>query len=191
MLSPKHFLLLALLQTSLLTVQGQSKASSEIVTPVKKLVVQVRTSKDAQALKQLDMGSISKYLLGDYYAKATPQQLSEFVSLFEVIFSKIAFPRVRENLKDLASITYDAPQVNGSEATIGSMVFIDNPLKKQEMKLKYTIVKTPRGWKVKDVAVLGDSMLTGIRDDQMRPLLVAGGIEHLLQEMRKTKNELH
>lgn len=190
MLSPKYFLLLALLQTSLLTVRAQSKASSEIVTPVKKLVVQVRTGKDAQALKQMDMESISRYLLGDYHAKATQQQLSEFASLFQVIFSKIAFPKVRENLKDLASITYEEPQVNGSETTVASMVVIDNPLKKQEIKLKYTMVKTLKGWKVKDVAVLGDSMLKGIRDDQMRPLLVAGGIEHLLQEMREKKNEL-
>lgn len=190
MLSAKYFLLLALLPTSMLAVKGQSKASSEVLAPVKKLVVQVRTGKDAQAMKQLDMASISRYLLDDYYAKATPQQLSEFASLFEVVFAKIAFPKVRENLKNLASITYDNPEVNASETIIGSIIYIDNPLKKQEMKLKYIMVKTSKGWKVKDVAVLGDSMLKSIRDDQMRPLLEAGGIEHLLQEMRAKKKEL-
>ncbi|WP_208419967.1 Tgt2/MlaC family protein [Paraflavitalea devenefica] len=189
MLSAKSFLLLTLLSTSLLTVQGQSKASGEVLTPIKKLVVQVRTSKDAQALKQLDMESISRYLLADYHAKATPQQLSEFASLFQALFSKIAFPRIRENFKDLASIIYETPEVNGHEATVASMVVIDNPVKKQELKLIYTMVKTSKGWKVKDVAVLGGSMLTGIRDDQVRPLLDAGGIDHLLQEMRKLKDQ--
>jgi phospholipid transport system substrate-binding protein len=40
-----------------------------------------------------------------------------------------------------------------------------------------------------DVAVLGDSMLTGIRDDQVRPLLKEGGWEALLKAMREKDKE--
>ncbi|MGZ3460020.1 MAG: hypothetical protein ACXU86_16120, partial [Archangium sp.] len=38
--------------------------------------------------------------------------------------------------------------------------------------------------------VLGDSMLTGIRDDQVRPIMKQGGWEHLLELMRKKNAEL-
>jgi phospholipid transport system substrate-binding protein len=41
-----------------------------------------------------------------------------------------------------------------------------------------------------DVAVLGDSMLTGIRDDQVRPIMKQGGWDHLLDLMRKKEAEL-
>jgi len=40
-------------------------------------------------------------------------------------------------------------------------------MKKQELKVKYELIKNKNGWQVIDVAVLGDSMLKGIRDDQI------------------------
>jgi phospholipid transport system substrate-binding protein len=94
MFTAKQFLLLTFLQISLLTVQGQSKAATEVVTPVKKMITQIRASQDAQALNQMEMVSISKYLLGAYYDKATDQQRNEFTGLFQSLFARIAFPRV-------------------------------------------------------------------------------------------------
>jgi phospholipid transport system substrate-binding protein len=58
------------------------------------------------------------------------------------------------------------------------------------MKLKYAVVKDGSAWKVLDVFVLGDSMLTGIRDDQVRPIFQQGGWDHLLDMMRKKDAEL-
>ena len=40
------------------------------------------------------------------------------------------------------------------------------------------------------MAVLGDSMLTGIRDDQVRPLLKDGGWEAVINAMRAKNKEL-
>jgi phospholipid transport system substrate-binding protein len=189
MSTAKQLLLLTFLQISLLTVQGQSKAATEAVTPVKKMIAQIRASQDAQALNQMEMVSISRYLLGAYYDKATEQQRNEFSNLFQSLFARIAFSRVRENFKNLASIYYDPPAISGNEATVASLVIIDNPLKKQEIKMRYTVVKGRAGWQVKDVAVLGSSLLESIRDDQVQPVLKEGGMEHLLQVMRDKKRE--
>jgi phospholipid transport system substrate-binding protein len=63
-------------------------------------------------------------------------------------------------------------------------------VKKQEMKLQYSLAQEKGAWKVVDVAVLGDSMLTGIRDDQVRPIMKQGGWDHLLDLMRKKEAEL-
>ena len=58
------------------------------------------------------------------------------------------------------------------------------PLKMQELKLKYQLSKEAAGWKVVDVAVLGDSMLKGIREDQIIPLMKEGGWDGLLKAMQ-------
>jgi len=185
----KQLLLLTLLQISLLTVQGQSKAATEVMAPIKQMIAQIRTSQDAKALKQMEMNSISLYLLGEYAKRSTEQQRNEFSSLFQSLFAKIVFPRVRENFRDLARISYEPPAIKGDEATVESLIVISHPLKKEEMKLRYTVVKGPKGWQVKDLAVLGDSMLESIRNDQVQPALKEGGMEHLLQVMRDKKKE--
>jgi phospholipid transport system substrate-binding protein len=73
---------------------------------------------------------------------------------------------------------------------VKSTIVIEHPVKKQEMKLQYSLAQDKGAWKVVDVAVLGDSMLTGIRDDQVRPIMKQGGWDHLLDLMRKKEAEL-
>ena len=99
--------------------------------------------------------------------------------MFHILFGKIAFPKVRQNFENLDTILYEKPQVSGNRAEVASTIRINHPLKKQELKLKYQVVKVGRSWKMLDVAVLGDSMLQGIRDDQVVPLLKEGGWDAL------------
>ena len=56
--------------------------------------------------------------------------------------------------------------------------------------MKYNLAKLGGSWKVIDVAVLGDSMLTGIRDDQVVPILKESGWDGLLKAMRDKNAEL-
>jgi phospholipid transport system substrate-binding protein len=166
-------------------------AANEAVTkPVKTVVQSVRYGKDKLALQHFATDAQGAYLLGDDWQKGTDAQREEFKELFKELFAKMAFPRVRENFKNLANITYDEPKLSGDTATVGSVIFIDHPLKKQELKLKYTVVQDGKAWKVKDVAVLGDSMLQGIRDDQIRTLMGQGGWPRLLEVMRAKVQEL-
>ncbi|NMO20346.1 ABC transporter substrate-binding protein [Pyxidicoccus fallax] len=155
-----------------------------VAKPVKTVVQSVRYERDALALKHFGSEEQGKYLLGDAWAKGTDAQRKEFVQLFQDLFAAIAFPRVRENFKNLDSITYEPAQVTGNEATIASTIFIKHPLKTQEMKLNYRLIKDAAAWKVVDVKVLGSSMLTDIRDSQVQPLLKQGGWDLLLARMR-------
>ncbi|WP_338863529.1 ABC transporter substrate-binding protein [Myxococcus stipitatus] len=156
-----------------------------VAKPVKTVVTSVRYERDAAALKLFGGEEQGKYLLGDSWEKGTAEQRKEFVTLFHGLFAKIAFPRVRENFKSLEDIVYSPAEVNGNEATVDSVVFIKHPLKTQEMKLKYRLVKDAAAWKVVDVTVLGSSMLQDIRDTQVQPLLKQGGWDLLLGRMRQ------
>lgn len=182
-LAAKRLLLFILLQTTFFAGYTQSKAAADAAAPVKKLITLIRAGEDAQAMKQLDMNTVSKSILGNYFNTTTPQQLKEFISLFETLFPQIAFPKIRETMKDISSISYGTPDIKGAEAFLNSSIFIRQSLKTQELKLRYTLVKTSQGWKVKDAAILGDSILQSIRDDQAQPVLKDGGVEALLKVM--------
>jgi phospholipid transport system substrate-binding protein len=179
-----------LLAALMLSVPALAAPNEAVSKPVKTVVQSVRYGKDVAALKSFGGEQQARFLLGDAWDKASEAQRKEFIELFHTLFAKIAFPKVRDNFKNLASITYEDPEVSGEEAKVGSTVVIDHPMKKQELKLKYVLAKDKAGWKVVDVAVLGDSMLTGIRDDQVRPLLKEGGWDAVIKAMREKAKEL-
>lgn len=181
---------LTLLATFALALPALAAPNEPVAKPVKTVVQSVRYSKDDIALKQLANDEQGRFLLGEDWDKGTEAQRKEFTKLFNSLFAKIAFPKVRENFKNLASITYEDPAMEGDKAKVKSTIVIEHPLKKQEMKLHYSVVKSQGGWKVLDVSVLGDSMLTGIRDDQVRPIMQQGGWDKLLELMRKKEAEL-
>lgn len=162
----------------------------DIQKPLKVVIQSVRYSKDKAALKQFANEEQGKALMGDDWDKATPRQRKEFSDLFQVLFAKIAFPQIRENFQHLGTVLYDEPKVDGAKANVASTLVIEHPLKKQELKVKYSLVKAGADWKVVDVAVLGDSMLGGIRDEQIKPLLKKGGFDLVLQKMREKAKDL-
>ena len=162
----------------------------EVSKPLKTVVNSVRYGKDLLALKAFAGEEQGRFLLGDEWAKGTDAQRKEFLELFHTLFAKIAFPKIRKNFENLDTVLYEEPTVTGETAALASTILIDHPLKKQELKVKYHLVKAGSAWKVVDVAVLGDSMLTGIRDDQIQPLLKEGGWDALLKAMREKTNEL-
>ncbi|QDE71364.1 MULTISPECIES: ABC transporter substrate-binding protein [Myxococcus] len=179
-----RFRTLAFLATFAFALPALAAKEDPVAKPVKTVVQSVRYERDALALKHFGSAEQGKFLLGDNWDKGTEAQRKEFVALFQDLFANIAFPRVRENFKNLDTITYEPSQVQGAEATVASTVFIKHPLKTQEMKLKYRLVKEAAAWKVVDVTVLGSSMLQDIRDTQVKPLMEKGGWDLLLERMR-------
>ena len=173
----------------LLSAPALATPKDELSKPLKTIINSVRYGKDLAALKAFAPEEQGKFLVADSWARGTDAQRKEFQDLFLQLFGKIAFPKIRKNFENLDTVLYDEPVVNGETATVASTILINHPLKKQELKVTYHLVKQG-GWKVVDVAVLGDSMLTGIRDDQIQPILKEGGWDALLKAMREKVNEL-
>ncbi len=174
----------------LLTVLSLSAAAlaspkDDVSKPLKTIINSVRYGKDLAALKQFATEQQGQFMVGESWAKGTDAQRKEFQDLFVQLFAKIAFPKIRKNFENLDTVLYDEPTVSSPTASMGSLILINHPLKKQELKVKYQLIKQGAAWKVVDVAVLGDSMLTGIRDDQIQPLLKEGGWDALLKAMRE------
>ena len=167
-----------------------ASAKDEVSKPLKVVVSSVRYGKDKVALKAFAGDEQGKVLMGDEWAKGTDAQRKEFVELFHTLFGKLAFPKIRKNFENLDTVLYDDPAITGDRADIASTILINHPLKKQELKVKYNLIKEKAGWSVIDVTVLGDSMLKGIRDDQIQPLFKEGGWDNVLKAMRTKVAEL-
>lgn len=164
--------------------------NDEVVKPLKTVIGSIRYSKDKAALKQFAGDEQGRFLLGADWDKASPAQKKEFLELFHTLFAKIAFPEIRDNFKHLGTVLYDEPKVDGTKAQVASTLVVEHPLKKQEYKLKYQLVKDGAAWRVVDVAVLGDSMLEGIREEQIQPIMKEGGLDLLLKRMREKNKQL-
>ena len=174
----------------LLSLPALAGPKDELSKPLKTIVNSVRYGKDNAALKLFASDEQGKLMVADAWSKGTDAQRKEFQDLFLTLFGKIAFPKIRKNFENLDTVLYEEPTVEGDKANIASTILINHPLKKQELKVKYQLVKQGSAWKVVDVAVLGDSMLIGIRDDQVQPLLKEGGWDALLKAMREKAAEL-
>lgn len=162
----------------------------EVTKPLKVVVNSVRYGKDLLALKSFAGEEQGKELMGEQWAKGTDAQRKEFVDLFFQLFGKIAFPKIRKNFENLDTVLYDEPVITGDRAAIGSTILINHPMKKQELKVKYQLIKGKAGWTVIDVSVIGDSMLKGIREDQIEPLFKEGGWAGVLKAMKDKAAEL-
>ncbi|MDF2695973.1 MAG: hypothetical protein K0S65_4356, partial [Labilithrix sp.] len=157
---------------------------------VKQLVQAVREGRDTDALRLMDLEGEARFFFGDDWSKVTNAMRQEFITLFGRVFAAIVFPRVRDNFKTLASITYEPAELRNDEARVKSTVVLDHPLKKQEIKVEYVIRQTASGWRVFDVKVLGDSMMTGLRDDQIRPMARDSGWDAVVTALRTKDAEL-
>lgn len=160
-------------------------AVNPVEKPIRTLIAAIRFGKFPMALSQMNGEAQGKFLLSDDWAKGTPAQRAEFITLFHAVFAKQAMPKMQKNFEHLESMVYEAPEIAGDTASIKSVVTILHALKKQELKLKYKLVKVGADWKLVDVAVLGDSMLKGIREDQIVPILKEGGWNKLLELLRE------
>jgi len=162
----------------------------EVTKPLKVVINSVRYGKDVLALKSFAGEEQGRQMMADAWAKGTDAQHKEFVALFHQLFGKIAFPKIRKNFENLDTVLYDEPAITGDRAEISSTILINHPMKKQELKVKYQLIKGKAGWQVIDVSVLGDSMLKGIKEEQIQPLFQEGGWDKVLQAMKDKNGEL-
>lgn len=165
--------------------------TSKATQPIKRLIGAVRYNKDAIALAQLDGEAQARFLLEKTWDSSSPEQRKTFIKLFHGLFSAMAFPRIRKNFEKLDTVLYDPPAVSGERAKVGATIVILHPMKKQEIRATYHMHQVGQSWRVVDVTIKGDkSMLTNIRQDQIRPILAEGGMPKLLELLQKRLAQL-
>jgi phospholipid transport system substrate-binding protein len=169
-----------------------ASAADDVEKPIKTFISAIRYGKDEIAKKLIDGETQAKLLTGDAWAQGSAADKAELVSLFQVVFQGIAFPKLKDNFQKIETILYDKPKLEKEMAEIDSTLVVLHPMKKQEIKVRYLLSKSKAGYKLVDVTFQGDkSMLTNIKDDQVTPLLAEGGWPKLLEALRERAKEIN
>lgn len=175
---------------------GPALAAGDAVgKPINTLVQAIKLERDELAFKQFASDEQGKRLVGEAeWAKATPEQKKEFIALFDKLFARLGFPKFREYFKYLDAVNVGQSKTAGAKAFADTVIVINHPLKKQELKVKFELLKAAGAWKVVDAEVQGmgmKSMITTIREDNGLPALIQkGGVGALLEKMRQTLKEV-
>ena len=183
---------LALLSTlALLVAWGPTAAPAQAAAEdaalqkvLKTLVNSIRYGKDDTAAKQVAFGPMAGALLGDKWKDASEAERKELTAGIETLIRNLSFPRGREMFEHLDAILYDPAKIEGDTAKVKSTVVVHRNYKKTEIGIEWVLVKDGGAWKVVDTVMLGESTTTGIREEQVEPLLKEGGIPAVLTAMR-------
>ncbi len=172
--------------------QAATKPSiKKVKKPISIFVNAVRYGKNAVALKYVDGDAQGAFLLGDAWAGKSPEQKKQFIKLFHVLFSELAFPKLKDNLQKIETILYgDVKMVDGFTELSSTLVVL-HALKKQEVKVYYRLSKKRGKYRLVDVTFAGDaSLLTHVRDEQIQPLLKEGGWDGLMKQLQTRATEI-
>lgn len=172
-------------------VSAQEDAEQKVLAPIKKMIGSVRYSDKARtpaerkaledkALDNIGTDRMADFLLGNFAAKATPEQKKRLADQIREYTRYKAFPLVIKYFKDI-DLTYEPPVIEGETAKVpASVVYAGSE------RLSFTFVLT----RVGDSYVMTDfindkgiSSMTVNRDNQVQPTLKSQGMNGLLGKM--------
>ena len=171
-------------------VKAESANDKAVQKVVKNLINSIRYKKDDLAAKQLAFEAMSKELLGDAWPSLPASEQKEFTGHLETLLRKISFVKGREMFQYLDAVLYEPVSLQGEQAHCKSTVVIHRDLKKTELPIEWVLVKEGGQWKVLDTVTMGESTATGIRQEQVQPLLKEGGTTALMTALRKKVTEV-
>lgn len=170
--------------------QAQTTVDKDIQKTLKALVNAIRYNKDDLAAKQITFSGMAKELLADSWAKASNAEQAEITKGLETIIRKVSFPKGRDMFQYLDAVLYDVARVEGDRVRCKSTVVVHRDYKKAEIVIDWVLVKDGTTYKVLDTAMLGESTLASIRDEQVKPILAEGGIPKIMETLRAKVTEV-
>jgi phospholipid transport system substrate-binding protein len=154
------------------------------------LVNSIRYNKDDVAAKQLAYNEMSKALMAEGWATMSAEQQKEFAGHLQTLLRLMSFPKGRDMFKYLDALLFDSVKVEGDTAHCKTTVVIHRDVKKAEIPIEWVLMKDGGNWKVVDTVTMGESTAAGIREEQLLPLMKEGGVNAVLDAMRKKVSEL-
>src|SRR5512132_1630928 len=109
---------IACLAVALATAPALAAKDPAMAKPVTTLVQAIKQQRDELALKQFAAEEQGKRLVGEAdWAKATDAQRKEFTDLFQKLFAKLGFPKLRQNFQYLEAVNVGNTEASGSKGS--------------------------------------------------------------------------
>jgi phospholipid transport system substrate-binding protein len=153
-----------------------TKATQAVATD--RLRLQAKAAHEANTI--LDIPAVGQWALGKHWSVRTPDERSEFISLLEELFTKVAYPKSAAFLSDYRVNILDE-RVNGAKATVRTTVA--DP---QEglVAVDYRLMQNHGSWRVRDILLDDVSLAANLRS-QFNQIIAKDSYAELLRRMRK------
>ena len=189
----KKLLVALLISVSLLSVANANTPTEALELSVNQLIAIAAQAElsDDEKRKQLaeiinaevNFNQVSRRIVLKKWKKATTEQKAQFKQQF----SNIMVDTYADLLKNYSNekVLYVKEQIKREKyAIVDTQVISGN----KKIPVRYRLVKTKEHWKIYDFVVEGISIVTTYKNNY-KSVLKKGGIELLLEEMKKAKNK--
>jgi phospholipid transport system substrate-binding protein len=161
-------------------IEPQTQAEGHQGQEVKQARVQLEWQSRAAALEMVDLAGISQRALGKHWAKRSPDEQSEFISLFSQLLLHVAFPQSAGFLHDLAIPVIDE-RIDGQQARVTTL--IQHP-EAGDITIGYRLVELNGNWRIHDIEMEGVSLVRNLRT-QFNKIITHFSYSELLRRMNE------
>jgi phospholipid transport system substrate-binding protein len=128
----------------------------------------------------VDLAGVSQRALGKHWAKRSPDEQSEFITLFSPLLLHVAFPQSAEFLHNLAIPVIDE-HIDGQQASITTL--LQHP-EEGEITIGYLLVERNGKWRIYDIEMEGVSLVRNLRT-QFNKIITHFSYSELLRRMNE------
>ena len=162
-------------------------SAKSVQKPIKRLLKAIRYQKNEIALANFAGHIQGQLLFDEAWNKQSKVDQQTFIQHLHNFFTLIAFPKLRQDLEHLETITYTEAKKQGQNVLQSASIVVLHQLKKQEVKVDFVLVKNQKKkWLISDFTIGGGvSFLKRLKEDQIKPLMEKEGFKGLLSAMQK------
>ncbi|HEY7709050.1 MAG TPA: ABC transporter substrate-binding protein [Candidatus Entotheonella sp.] len=161
-------------------IEPQTQAERHQGQEVEQARVQLERKSRAAALEMVDLAGISQRALGKHWAKRSPDEQSEFITLFSQLLLHVAFPQSAGFLHDLAIPVIDE-RIDGQQARVTTL--IQHP-EAGDITIGYRLVELNGNWRIHDIEMEGVSLVRNLRT-QFNKIITHFSYSELLRRMNE------
>lgn len=182
-------------------VDDQSKPQALIQTVTQQLLREVRTRAVAPGdiqrittivnkdiLPYTDLNRTTQLAMGRYWRTATPAQQQQVVEQFKLLLIHTYAGAIAQ-LRPDQQIEYPPSRIEPAETDVVVRTVATNMKSGQPVQIDYRLHKTPEGWRVYDLNVLGAWLVQTYRQ-QFNDRIQQSGVDGLIQSLTERNERL-
>jgi phospholipid transport system substrate-binding protein len=186
-------LLLIWLAAMSLPVQASESPLAQIEKSVNEIIAVLKSNpvkseprrKELSSLlrKRFDFETMSQYVLGPQWKRASQAEKDQFTTLFSDLLEASYIGHIEAYTNE--KVTFSEEQVEGDRARVGTLVLTAT----KEIPIEYRLRNKSDDWLVYDVIIEGVSLVRTYRDNY-REIVRKEGMPGLLQRMQEKLSEI-
>jgi ABC-type transporter MlaC component len=190
---PTPFILFALFEAFILTAPTEqpttttpTKPDKQITKTVRSIVANLRYARRDPSVQLLDTTAIAQTIIGSPWDNLSVEQKNELASSFGVLIIHNFIKKTSQDFRALdAHVIENITLDNPNAAHCKSTMMIHRNMKKEQIPLEWQLHQQNQQWRITDISIHGESTIQHIKTDQIQRLLARGGIDMLLNILRK------